>query len=221
MTVNRVSLRNALAVVVLGSLLSACATGPVVRTQSAPNLDLSSYSTYDYVKQPGTDRGRYRSFVTEYLEAAVDRQMQARGFTKSAHDPGLLIDFHTQVRDKVRGYWSPGYGWGWGGGGYGYGFGYGWGGPAWGFGWGGPGWWGPGAGAYGGWGSIDTYSEGTLSIDVIDAKSHDAIWSGSAVSPVSRAALEHPRASIDQEVGYIFEKFPKPAIGGQPSGQAH
>ncbi len=212
-TMKRLTLRKALAAAALAGLLASCETAPQVRTQSAPGLNLELYTTYNYVKQPSTDRGNYRSLTTRDLEDAVDRQMQARGYTKSDH-PALLINFRTTVRDKVQGSWGPGWGWG-------YGWGYGWG-PGWGPGWGGPGWgpgwWGPGPWGYGGWGDIDTYSEGTLTIDVIDAKTHDAIWSGSAASYITREALAHPRVSIDQNVAAIFSKFPRPAIQG---GQTH
>lgn len=191
------AVRNALAAAALLALLAACATGPEIRTQSVPELDLSRYSTYNYVEHPGTDRGNYRSITTRYLEEAVDRQMAARSFTKSDH-PQLLIDFHTSQRQRLQGEIGPFPDWG----------GWGWG---WGWGWG-PGWWGPGPGPWGlgGWNDIEAYTEGTLTIDVIDAHTRDAIWSGSAVSRVERAALEHPRGSIDETIDRIFAKFPKP-----------
>lgn len=207
MTVKLAFARNAMAAALALAFLSACATGPQVRTQSARGLDLSRYSTYGYVKHPGTNRGSYRSFTTQELERAVDKQMQARGFQKGPH-PQLLIDFHTNVRNKVTGYWGePSYGWGWG---------WGWGpwGPRW-----GPGWWGPGPWGfgYGSWGSVQTYAEGTLTISVIDASTHDAIWSGSAVALITRGTLAHPRQSIDLSVASIFAKFPKAPAGGAPS----
>ncbi|HEY2591821.1 MAG TPA: DUF4136 domain-containing protein, partial [Steroidobacteraceae bacterium] len=190
------------------AMLSACAVGPEIRTQSAPELDLSRYATYDYVARAGTDRGNYRSITTRYLQEAVDREMAARGLKRSDH-PDLLIDFHTTMRDRVRGqYWG-----GWGGA-----WGYGWG-PGWGYGWGwGPGWWGgPGPWGPGGWNTIEAYTEGTLTIDVIDAKNKEAIWSGSAISRVYQAALENPRASIDETVGHIFAKFPRAPLQAQQS----
>lgn len=198
--------RNALALAVVAMLLAACATVPTVHTQSALNLDLTRYSTFGFVKHPGTDRGNYRSFTTQDLERAVTRQMQARGFHESAQ-PQLLIDFHTSVQNKVEGNWaSPGYGWGWG---------WGWRG-GWGPYWGAPGWWGPGPWGfgYGGWGAVQTYSEGTLTISVIDAKTQDAIWSGSAVALITRDTLARPQQSIDQSVGAIFAKFPKAPLNG-------
>ncbi len=213
MTMKRVTVHNALAAAALAGLLAGCVTGPQVRTQSAPDLNLALYTTYGFVTQPSTDRSNYRSLTTRTLEEAVDRQMQARGYTRSDH-PGLLVNFRTMTRNMVSGAWGPaGYGWGPGWGPYG-GAGLG---PGWGPGWGpglGLGWWG---GAPWGWGDIATYTEGTLTIDVIDARTRDAIWSGSAVSEITRDTLNHPRESIDQNVAAIFAKFPRPAIqGGQP-----
>lgn len=201
------AVRNALTAAALLALLAACATTPEIRTQSAPDLDLGRYTTYNYVQHPGTDRGNYRSITTRDLESAVDSQMAARGFTKSDH-PQLLIDFHTTMRDRVRGGIGPGPYWG------GLGWGYGWGYAGWGYGWGwGPGWWGgPGPWGLGGWNDLEAYTEGTLTIDVIEANTKDAIWTGSAVSRVERAALEHPKASIDETVARLFAKFPKPPL---------
>ncbi|MGH8150961.1 MAG: DUF4136 domain-containing protein [Steroidobacteraceae bacterium] len=209
MTAKLAILRRTLAATALAGLLAACATAPEVRTQSAPGLDVAQYSTYGYVAHPGTNHGSYRSLTTIDLESAVDREMQARGYTKSMH-PDLLIDFRTNVANKVQGFWGPApYAWSWGWGGYGWGWGPGWG--------GGPGW-GPGSWGYGGWGDVSTYSEGTLTLDVIDAKTHDAIWSASAVAPITRNTLRSPRTSISQSVASIFAKFPKAPIA---AGQAH
>lgn len=204
------ALRNALTAAAMLAALAACVAAPEIRTQATPGLDLGRYTTYNYVGHPGTDRGNYRSITTRYLEEAVDRQMAARGFTKSDH-PQLLIDFHTITRDRLRGeigpYWGGGWGWG-----YGWGYGWGW----------GPGWWGgPGPWGLGGWNDIEAYTEGTLTIDVIDAMDKDAIWSGSAVSRVYQSALEHPKASIDETVDRIFEKFPKPPLQAVGSPTRH
>jgi Domain of unknown function (DUF4136) len=208
------AIRSAVTVTAMLALLAACEVAPEIRTQSAPELDLGRYATYNYVARAGTDRGNYRSITTRYLQEAVDREMAARGLKRSDH-PDLLIDFHTSVRDRVQGqYWG-----GWGGA-WGYGWGPGWG-PGWGYGWGwGPGWgpspWGPG-----GWNNIEAYSEGTLTIDVIDAKNKEAIWSGSAISRVYQAALDNPRGSVDETVGHIFAKFPRAPLPGQQSPSSH
>jgi len=205
MTAKLAYARNALTAAAAFLLLAGCAIGPEVRTQSAPGLDLARYATYGYVAHPGTNPGDYQSLTTQALESAVDEQMQIRGFRKSAH-PDLLIDFRTTVQNKVVGSWGPSYGWGWGWGG---GWGWGWGPPMW-----GGGWWGPGPwGGYGGWGDIQSYSEGTLTISLIDARTHDAIWNGSAVADITRDTLEHPRLSIDRSVSSIFAKFPKTPLG--------
>jgi Domain of unknown function (DUF4136) len=208
MTAKLTYVRNVLAAAAALGFLAACATGPLVRTQSAPGADLTRYSTYGYVDHPGTNPGNYQSLTTQALESAVDEQMQIRGYRKSAH-PDLLIDFQTSVQNKVTGSWAPSYGWGWGGG-----WGWGWGPPPY---WGG-GWWGPGPwGGYGGWGDVYSYSEGTLTINLIDARTHDAIWNGSAVAVITRDTLEHPRLSIDRSVSSIFAKFPKAALGASPA----
>ena len=205
------AIRNAAAAAAMLAVLAACEATPEIRTQAAPELNLGQYTTYNFVARAGTDRGNYRSLTTRYLQEAVDREMAARGLKRTTDHPELLIDFHTTMRDRVRGqYWG-----GWGGA-----WGYGWG-PGWGYGWGwGPGW-GPGPWGPGGWNNIEAYTEGTLTIDVIDAKNREAVWSGSAISRVYQAALENPRGSIDQTVGHIFGRFPRAPLPGQQSPPTH
>ncbi|MGH8326656.1 MAG: ABC transporter substrate-binding protein [Steroidobacteraceae bacterium] len=45
------------------ALLAACATGPVVRTQTAEQVDLTSFHSYAFVAKPGTDNGKYKSLA--------------------------------------------------------------------------------------------------------------------------------------------------------------
>jgi hypothetical protein len=70
------------------------------------------------------------------------------------------------------------------------------------------------AGSYRVWSSypydIDTvdYKAGTLSIDLVDAKSNSLVWQGLAEGKVPRKALANPDAAVDSVVGEIFRKFP-------------
>ncbi|NLG75142.1 MAG: DUF4136 domain-containing protein, partial [Xanthomonadaceae bacterium] len=67
---------------VLGMLISACASqrAPDIRINVAPDADLSSYATFGFPEQTGTDRGGYETFVTDHFKSAVKKQMQARGY---------------------------------------------------------------------------------------------------------------------------------------------
>lgn len=196
-TVNKQSLvrtgLRAAAVLALAAL-AACETAPEIRTQTAPNANVAAYRTYGYVASPGTDRGGYTSINTRYIEAAVDREMQARGYVPSSSNPDLLVNFNIASKDKVEGTTSPrtsvgvGYGgWGWRRG-YGYGVGIGIGDT-----------------------DIRTVTEGTLTVDVVDAARKELLWTGSAVGRITKEIRTNPQPTIDKAVSLIFAKYPKPA----------
>lgn len=178
-----------LAAATLLAALAACQSAPEIRSQSAPNLDLTRYSTYGFVEKPSTDTAGYTTLTTRFLTEAVDREMQARGYTKSADSPDLLVNFDVATKDKIEGRRGPNVGFGYGGWRRGYGYG-----------------WGVGTGD-----DIHNYTEGTLTIDVVDRSKNELVWSGTAVGRLTKEVLNKPQPAIDQAVGLIFNKYPRPA----------
>lgn len=167
------------------AILTACASKPMVRTQSAPALDLHKYQSFGFVEHPDTDKAGYTTLTTRYLKDAVTREMLARGYTQSTQ-PDLLVNFSTGSRDKVEGDPWPDVGLGWG---------------RWSRGWG----WG------GMWGGRDirTVTEGSLTIDVVDQQRKELIWSGTAKGRVTAREENNPQTAIDTAVSAIFTKYPR------------
>src|SRR3954470_7073956 len=87
-------LLRGLAVAGFLALLGACASKPIVRTQSAPALDIQKYQSFGFIEHPDTDKADYTTLVTRYLKGAVAREMVARGYTQSDR-PDLLVNFTT------------------------------------------------------------------------------------------------------------------------------
>ena len=100
---------------VLVAIVTACSTGPTIRSHQDPAADLSRYRTFGFFTQGES----YSSFVSRYIESAVADEMQARGYVRS-DTPELMINFHVQTQDKVQvtqtptAYygWRRGYAWG-------------------------------------------------------------------------------------------------------------
>ena len=67
-------------------------------------------------------------------------------------------------------------------------------------------------GYYGGWGGYDThvqqYVEGTLNIDIVDARRKQLVWEGVAVGRVTDKQREQRQAAINAAVAEIFSKYP-------------
>jgi Domain of unknown function (DUF4136) len=179
------------------ALLAACTTGPEVRTRVAEQVDLASFHSYAFVAKPGTDSGKYRSLTTQQLERDVGAELQSRGYSPAGagQTPDLLVDFRVATHDRVEGSafgptFGAGWGWGWGWGPYGWGPG-------------GP--WGWGGGYYN---DVQTVTTASLTIELIDKANDSVVWSGTAISDLTRRMLDHPAQSIDEAVHQIFVHFP-------------
>ena len=193
---NALTARNVLtsvrlaAVMSVGLLMVACATHPIIRTQAAVNANLANYHTFAFMAKPGTDKDGYKSLTTQSLERAVGREMLARGYTPvtDGAPPDLLINFNLKTKDKVQGDVGPdvwgGYGWGrhWG---YGAGFGF-----------------------DGYYNDIQTVTEGSLIIDLVDRARDEVVWSGTAVGELTKKVLDNPDPVIDRSVTQIFARYP-------------
>ena len=55
---------------------------------------------------------------------------------------------------------------------------------------------------------IETYTEGTLNIDIADARQRELIWEGIAIGRVTEAVLRDIQGAIDEVVPRLFEQFP-------------
>ena len=64
---------------------------------------------------------------------------------------------------------------------------------------------------------VYTYTEGTLNVDLVDAKQNRLVWTGVAVGRVGRTKPEERGAKIDAAVAEIFLRYPYRAGSGTPA----
>lgn len=184
------------------ALVSACASqrGPDIRINTAPDASFSSYGTFGFPEQTGTDRGGYSTFVTDYFKAAVRDQMEQRGYRYVDANPDLLVNFYANVRHKTEVRTRPAMGYGY----YGYRY-----------------------GLYGAWPmyaqDVDTvtYPIGTANVDVVDAKKKQLIWEGVAEGRIKDSDMEQPQQAIESVVAQLFTRFPGTAgtVGNDVTGR--
>ena len=175
--------RNFVIAVIAALVLTACASGPKIFINQNPEANFAAYKTYNYQESLGTDeRSGYRSILSNYLIGATDREMQARGYSRS-DNPDLLINFFVNSKEKIRTSQTPTMG-----GYYGYRGGY--------------------YGAYGGYETTVTqYTEGTLNIDMVDSATRTLAWEGVAVGRVTDKVRENLQAAANEAVSEIMAKF--------------
>ncbi len=145
------------------------------------NADFSQYKTYAYHKS-GIDKVEISDLDKKRILRSIDETMAAKGLTKS-ENPDLLINFFTKEREQVdvnQFNMGWGYGWGWG--------------------------WNPWF-----WGgrttSVNRYTEGTLTIDVIDAKKKELIWQGQGEGVLTKN-VDKKDEKTKEFVTKILEQYP-------------
>lgn len=179
------SRRYAIAGALVMLLVAGCTSGPSIYANKDPGADFAAYKTYNFMNPLGTDRPGYSSVLSQFLRTAASRELEARGYQKS-DNPDLLLNFNVQTRDKIQTTTTPS-------------------GPAYG------GYYGYRSG-YNVWGGYDTqvtqYTEGTLTVDVVDAARKQLAWDGTAVGRVRDEARKNLQPAIDKVMTQIFARFP-------------
>ena len=168
-------------------VFAGCASTPNTFSTAAPGADFSQYSTFGFFDSLATDNGDYESIETNFLKVAIAQQLDRRGFGYSDSSPELLVNFYLHTKEKIQSRSVPTMG------GY-YGFRD------------------PYYDTWGGHGGyetrIDQYTEGTLNIDVVDAKTNKLVWEGAVVGRVTDRALRNLEETVDSAVAAVMAGFP-------------
>jgi len=173
-----------LALAMLG--VSSCAT---MRIGSDYDRSASFSGYHFFTMMQREQHGAHNPLVVTRAEDAIRRELVAKGYAE-ATDPAradFAVDFTigSEERTDINSYPAPyaGYGWGWG-----------------------PGWW--GAPYWGGNLDVRQYREGTLSIDVFDARSHRPVWHGWAKKELTRKDIQQSAEPIRKAVDAVLARFP-------------
>ena len=169
--------------------LSSCASAPETRADYDKTVDFAQYRSFAFFDKVGTDEADYESLITRHLKASTRRELEARGYRYSESTPDLLVNFNASVTQQTRVHSAP---MPFYGGGY-YGYGY--------------------PGYYGFWGGyyepyVDQYDEGTLKIDIVDARRKQLVWEGTTVGRITDKAKKDRAAAVDLAVRDMFTQFP-------------
>ena len=177
-------------------VLAACATGPRVRTDYDPGANFAQYRTWGWYSPIAMEQSGYSSWISERIKANVQREMEARGYRYNAKSPDLKVNFQAVVQERSDVYTMPRSDIAWL---YSY-----------------------RARSYVAvpvWydeATVSRYTEGTLTVDLVDAAKNRMVWTGDAIGRVVRRNPEQRAADIDASVAAIFAKYPYSAGSGQP-----
>jgi len=141
--------------------------------------NFESYKTYAYLKS-AVDKVEISDLDKKRILHSIDETLTLKGFTKS-ETPDLLISIFTKENQRVDIYNNASFGWG--------------------MGWG----WSPYMGM--GYTSTNITPEGTLYIDLIDAKTKELIWQGEGSGYLTKDT-EQKDARIKEFVDRILSQYP-------------
>lgn len=175
----------------LAALLAACASsGPKIESDYDRTVDFSAYRTYNFFQPMGIENPNYSTIYGSIFRQAISREMEARGYVLS-DDPDLLMNVsaHLQDKTKVTTYNDPfpaGY--------YGYRRGF----------------YDPWMGyGYGTTTHVSQYTEGTVNVDMVDARAKRMVWEGVGVGRLKEGRTnEEIRQRIHDGVTDMFAGYP-------------
>ena len=173
----------------------ACASSMRTSFDRDPTADFSQFRTFAWVGPAPLARAKQgtasQSFVSalddQRLRRAVDRDLQAKGYTlvENADEADFVVAYSVGSEEKVRVHQSPTsittYPY-------------------------------PGRYRYGSWYqdstvSVQQYTQGTLSLEVYDRKTEQAVWVGWASKRLSRN--DESQKLINEAVSKILMSFPR------------
>jgi len=150
-----------------------------VATDYDREANFNNYQSFAFYK-PGIDKAEVSDLDKKRILRAIDAEMKTKGFIKT-EEPDLLVSIFTKTQENVNIYqnnFGRGYGWGWS-----------------------PWYWGSG------YNTVSRTTEGTLYIDLIDAKSLELVWQGMGTGALS-TDMEHKIERINEIVKEVLEQYP-------------
>ena len=180
-----------LALPVMALLFLSSCTSVRVLSDYDKDANFNSYKSYAFYKT-GIDKAQISDLDKKRILRAIETEMSARGFVKS-ENPDILVSIFTKEKQQVdiyNNYWGGGYGgWGWS-----------------------PYYWGPG---YNG-STVSTRTQGSLYIDLIDAKNKELVWQGKGIGTLSSTKnIEKKEKRIREFVAEILTQYPPNAIASK------
>ena len=162
-----------------------CSSSITVNYDYEPDADFTQYKTYAWLQQPAGVAGSAQSaqqrntLLDQRIKTAVNDQLGKKGLTLSSDQPDVLMAYYTGVENKL-----DVTDWGYRYGPYYYGY--------------------PQRDI-----TVYQYQQGTLVVDMIDSRTKELVWRGSAQATLlENPTPEKTQQRINQAVGRMFQKYP-------------
>ena len=173
------------------ALLAGCATGPRITTEADPRADFSAYRTWSFYTPLAIEKEGYETQTSEITKAAVRAEMERRGYRYTESDPDLWVNINAYMerRTDVSSIPTVDYA-------YYYSYRH------------------RGYFAVPYWNertNVYRYTEGTMNVDLVDAREKRLVWEGIAVGRVANLKPEQRAQRINSTIAEIFANYPHQA----------
>lgn len=176
-------------------LLAACSTGPTVRTDTDPQANFGQYKTWGFYSPLSMEKAGYSTWVSDRIKDNIRREMTTHGYAYS-DKPDLWVNFRERsdvrtavypvTQTDVQYYYNPR------------------------------------ARAYIAVPvyyddyTVHQYVEGTLSVDIVDARANRMVWTADAIGRSMQKLPAKRAPEIDTALTAIFMHYPYMAGNAQP-----
>jgi hypothetical protein len=166
---------------ILAALAGGCVT-PTIGYDYDRSASFSRYHTYAWAsaaQETTGDRRLDSSLLDSRIRGAIDTQLRAKGYLATVTSPDFIVAYHVGMKDMLKGASTQKY---------------------------------IGDRAHGTFTTItdiQPYNEGTLLIDILDAKSRHLIWQASARADIDQSLGPAERdARVSAVIGAMVSHFP-------------
>ncbi|MGC4040283.1 MAG: DUF4136 domain-containing protein [Flavobacterium sp.] len=161
-------------------IITSSCSSVTVNSDYDKKVDFAPYKTFAFHKT-GIDKAEISDLDKKRILRSIDEVMASKGFSKN-DNPDLLISFFTKEREQINvNQYNAGWGYGWG--------------------------WGWNPYLWGGRSTVSRSTEGTLYIDIIDARKKELIWQGVGEGDLTKN-VDKKDERIKEFVSKILEQYP-------------
>lgn len=169
-------------------LVAGCATGPRITTEADPRADFSAYRTWAFYTPLAIESDGYETQTSALAKAAVRNEMERRGYTYSESNPDLWVNINAYLerRTDVSSVPTVDYA-------YYYSYRH------------------RGYFAVPYWNErthVYRYTEGTMNVDLVDAREKRLVWEGIAVGRVANMRPDQRAQRVNSTIAEIFANYP-------------
>lgn len=185
-------IRNTLGLAFLSALFLAFAATAFAKPKVQADYDhaanFAAYKTFGFVAKTGTEYDGYPAEITQQMKAAVRRELETRGYRYVESNPDILVNFAARLMNKMKddelakqtlGYYSY-----------------------------------RDIAVTKTWSSytfdkgVKEYTEGTVNVEIIDAKANALVWEGVAIGEIRKASMKDTvDVAVDRVIAAIFKKY--------------